>query len=287
MELRQLRYVLAVADTGSFTRAAERCHVVQSALSHQVAALERELGFRLFARTSRRVQPTAPGTAFFPAARQCLDAADRAVAEAAAAAGEVRGRLTFGVIPTVSALDVPAVLRRFREVHHLVEISLTVGTSDELLAHVRDGENDIAVLGLPEPDKPLGVRSRVLARDRHVAVVHREHPLATWKRVSLTALARETFVDFPSGSPGRAQSDRAFAAAQLHRDVAFEVTTLDLMVGLVREGLAIALLPSAVALSRAREVATLPVVNGPTRVEHLVWSDFNLSPAAAAFLELL
>jgi DNA-binding transcriptional LysR family regulator len=73
----QMRYVVAVAETSSFTRAAERCLVVQSALSHQIARLERELGARLFDRTSRRVRLTPAGAAFLPAARQCLDAAER------------------------------------------------------------------------------------------------------------------------------------------------------------------------------------------------------------------
>src|SRR5918994_1398598 len=87
MELQQMRYVVAVAETSSFTRAAERCLVVQSALSHQVARLERELGVRLFERTSRRVRLTPAGAAFLPAARQSLEAAERAAAEVAAAVG--------------------------------------------------------------------------------------------------------------------------------------------------------------------------------------------------------
>ncbi|MEW2144905.1 LysR family transcriptional regulator [Micromonospora vinacea] len=99
MEFHQLRYVLAVAEASSFTRAAERCLVVQSALSHQIARLERELGARLFERTSRRVRLTPAGVAFLPAARQCLDASERAAAEVAAAVGEVRGRVTVGLIP--------------------------------------------------------------------------------------------------------------------------------------------------------------------------------------------
>src|SRR5690606_27099302 len=117
MELQQMRYVVAVAETNSFTRAAERCLVVQSALSHQIARLERELGARLFDRTSRRVRLTAAGAAFLPVARQCLAAADRAVAEVAAAIGEVRGPLRVGLIPTVAAVDVPSALAEFRRRH--------------------------------------------------------------------------------------------------------------------------------------------------------------------------
>src|SRR3954469_2293224 len=126
MELQQLRYVVAVAETNSFTRAAERCLVVQSALSHQVARLERELGARLFERTSRRVRLTAAGEAFLPAARPCLDAAHRPRAGVAAAVGEVGGRLTVGVIPTVAAVDIPAVLQDFRRRYPQVRVGLRV-----------------------------------------------------------------------------------------------------------------------------------------------------------------
>src|ERR1041384_5217542 len=106
MELQQMRYVVAVAETDSFTRAAERCLVVQSALSHQIARLERELGAKLFERTSRRVRLTPAGAAFLPAAQQSVQAAERAVSEVAAAIGEVRGRLAVGLISTVAAVDV-------------------------------------------------------------------------------------------------------------------------------------------------------------------------------------
>jgi DNA-binding transcriptional LysR family regulator len=286
VELQQIRYVLAVAETASFTRAAQRCFVVQSALSHQVAALERELDVRLFARTSRRVQLTAAGEAFLPAARRCLDAAERAAADAAAAAGQVRGQLAVGVIPTVTAVDIPAGIQRLRAEHPRIRVALRVGASDELAAQVRDGGLDVAVLGLPETERPRGVRTRELARERLVAVLPPAHPLAEHRRTDLARLAEETFVDFPANTPGRAQSDQAFAAAGLPRDVAFEVMALDLMARIVRQGLAVALLPAAVA-AELSGTAAVPITDGPGRVEYLVWSDFNPSPAALAFVDAL
>src|SRR5690348_4001071 len=111
MELQQFRYVAAVAEEGNFTRAAARCFVVQSALSHQIKRLEEELGVTLFNRTSRRVELTAAGTAFLAAARTALNAAERAAVDAAAAAGHITGRLRVGVIPTVTAINVSASLR--------------------------------------------------------------------------------------------------------------------------------------------------------------------------------
>lgn len=286
MELQQLRYVVAVAEEASFTRAAARCFVVQSALSHQIKALETELGVALFARTSRRVALTAAGEAFLPAARASLEAATRAAVDAAAASGRIRGRLSLGVIPTVTALDVPLVLERFRRAHGEVVIALQISGSDALEIAIGRGEVDIGLLGLPEAREPRGVAWRLLATDRHVAVVSEEHPLAARRQVELAELAVEVFADFPAGTPGRTQSDLAFTAAGIHRTVAFEVLGTDLAIGLVRRNLAITLLPSRYAHTLPGLVA-VPVKDGPSRAEYLAWSDFNPSPAARAFLAML
>ncbi|MEU5633192.1 LysR family transcriptional regulator [Streptomyces rishiriensis] len=286
MDLQQMRYVLAVAETASFTRAAEQCHIVQSALSHQVARLEKELGARLFDRTSRRVWLTAAGEAFLPAARQALEAAERARAEVAAATGEIRGRLTVGSIPTVAAVDLPAVLRDYRRRYPQVRITLRAGSSERLVEHVRDGLLDAAFLGVQPGFRTQGVRDRELAQGRHVAVVAPDHPLATEQEVDLASLTEEAFVDFADGSAARAQSDQAFAAAGLRREVAFEVSGVELMVRMVRNGLGVALLPAAFT-AELHGLRCVPITNGPVRVERLIWSRFTPSPAASAFLGLL
>lgn len=287
VDLQQMRYVVAVAETNSFTRAAERCLVVQSALSHQIARLERELGARLFERTSRRVRLTPAGAAFLPAARECLDAAERAAAEAAAAVGEVRGRLAVGLIPTVAAVDIPAALRDFRRRYPQVRISLRVGASEELVEQVEQGAVDVAFLGLPTTARPQGVEAYELARDRLVAVVAPDHPLAGEPSVGLHRLSSEVFVDLPAGTAGRIQSDQAFSAAGLSRDVAFEVTTADLfMARLVGQGLGIALLPAAY-VPRLSGVTAIEVTDAPARVEYAVWSRVTRTPAATAFLTIL
>jgi DNA-binding transcriptional LysR family regulator len=286
VELQQMRYVVAVAETNSFTRAAERCLVVQSALSHQIARLERELGAKLFERTSRRVRLTAAGEAFLPAARECLNAADRAAAEVAAAVGEVRGRLAVGLIPTVAAVDVPGALRRFRRRYPHVRISLRAGASEELVEQVKRGDIEVAFLGLPTTARPEGVEARELARDRLVAVVAPDHPLAGAESVDLRRLSSEVFVDLPANTAGRAQSDQAFAAAGLSRDVAFEVTTAYLTSRLVEHQLGVALLPSAYA-PRLTGVTTVEVTDAPARVEYVVWNRTGRTPAATAFLDVL
>lgn len=176
MELQQMRYVVAVAELGSFTRAAKRCLVVQSALSHQIARLEKELGARLFDRTSRQVRLTAAGEVFLPEARQALDAAERARAEVAATAGEVRGRLAVGAIPTVAAVDIPAALRAFHLRYPKVHIVLRDGASKDLVQEVRDGTLDVAFLGVLPSYRPKGVSDHELGTGELVAVVAPTHP---------------------------------------------------------------------------------------------------------------
>lgn len=290
VDLQQMRYVVAVAETRNFTRAAERCDVVQSSLSHRIAGLERELGVRLFARSSRRVELTSAGAAFVDAARECLAAADRAVADAAAATGVVRGRLAVGVIVTTAAVDVPELLQRYRARHPEVRVVLRSGRSDDLTAAIRRGELDIAFLGLPEGEGPAGVEAVALDHDEHVLVVPAGHPLAGTARVELRDIAHETFVDFVGGTPARAQSDQAFADAGLVRDVAYEAGAVELITRLVARGLGVALLPSAFVRLLAAdhpELALVPVADGPRRVEYLAWSRFNPSPATRAMLDVL
>jgi DNA-binding transcriptional LysR family regulator len=290
VDLQQMRYVVAVAETRNFTRAAERCSVVQSSLSHRIAGLERELGVRLFARSSRRVELTSAGEAFVARARECLAAADRAVTDAAAAAGVVRGRLAVGVIVTAAAVDVPELLQRYRARYPEVRVVLRSGRSDDLVAAIRDGELDIAFLGLPEDQRPSGVETLVLDEDEHVLVVPAGHRLAGAGRVALRDIADETFVDFMQGTPARAQSDQAFAAAGLVRDVAYEVGVVELITRLTARGLGVALLPSAFAGPLAEgdpALALVPVADGPRRIEFLAWSRFNPSPATRAMLAVL
>lgn len=276
-----MRYAVAVADTRNFTRAARQCHVVQSALSQRVAGLERELGVRLFARTSRRVELTDAGAAFVASARECLALVDRTKTEASAAAGVVTGTARLGVIPTVTALDLPAALRRLREQHSEVRVEVTTAASDTAVQDLREGRLDAAMLGMVEEAGLDGVGARVVVRDRHVAVVGPDHPLASRRRVDLARLADEAFVDFPRTSPGRTQSERAYAGAGIRREVPFETGSRDLMLDLVRSGLAVALLPSR-TVGTADGVVTIPVSRGPRRVEILAWNSFNPTPAGRA-----
>ncbi len=275
---------MAIAEEQSFTRAAQRCFVVQSALSRQIKSLESELGVRLFARTSRKVEVTPAGEAFVQQARLCLQAAERAKTSAAAAHGEIRGSLTIGVIPTVTAVDIAAVLGAFRRSYPEVGVHVRTGGSDEFLRRIAAGQLDVGLLGLAEGVTPQGVQTRKLSRERLVAVLSKGHRFAGRRRLRLEDLADEPFVDFPEGSSGREQSDLTFDRAGLRREVSFEVNTADLLTGLVRQGLGVALVAPSVA-REAPGCACIPVSDGPVRVEYLAWDSFNPSPVAQVFVD--
>ena len=284
MDMQQLRYAVAVAEERSFTRAAAKCFVVQSALSHQIKALERELGVELFARTSRKVELTASGHAFVKHARMALDAVALARDEAVMASGVIEGDLCVGVIPTVTAVEIPAALGAFKERFPNVRVTLRGGSSDDFQAAIATGTMDVALLGLPAGVEPRGVSSIELSRNQLAAIVSPDHALRAATSVDLHALVPHSFVDFPAGTSGRVQSDRAFDRAHLERDVAYEVMDMDVMLGLVARGLAIALLDPQVVKGRS-DLRAIPILDGPVRVEYLAWSAVNPSPAARAFVE--
>lgn len=287
MDLQQLRYVVEVAETSSFTKAAARCFVTQSALSHQIAALEREIGTRLFVRSSRAVRLSEAGSAFLGHARAALRAAEQAKEDAAAADGIVTGTLRIGVIPTLTAIDLPAVLVAYRDAHPDVRVELQVGNSDDLMAQLRQGSLDVALLGLRHDLKPVGVATRALSTDRLVAVLPRRHKLAGSGTIGLRDLAGLTFADFPASTSGRLQSDTAFASAGIERDVAFEADSASMILGLVAAGLAVTLLaPGTVALSGA-DVVTAELHDGPVRVELLAWDVDAPRNVAKAFLSVV
>lgn len=286
MELQQLRYVVAIAEERNFTRAAQRCFVVQSALSHQVKALEQELGAVLFVRSSRRVELTAAGEAFLVEARASLAAVERGVVAVADAAGQVRGTLAIGIIPTVTAVDVPQAVAGFHAAYPQVDVTVRDGSSDAFMRQIAEGHLDVAFLGLADSTPPTGVASRALARGRLVAVLADGHAFGGRDTLTLAELAAEPFIDFPVGSPGRHQGDGAFEAAGLYRRVTFEAMSTDLMLAWVARGLGVCLLPPG-SVPSGRGVRAVPLTDGPHRTEYLAWDGFNPSPAARAFVDLV
>ncbi len=263
MELRQLTVFVAVAEEGTFTAAARRVGVVQSAVSTAISSLERELGEALFERTTRHVALTDAGTALLPEARTTLAAARTARDAVDAVRGGLRGTVRLGAMhaQVLRPLRLPALLARFRSEHPHVEIRLEHGsTSAEKARQVRDGRLDLALVGLVPPAPP-GVAFAALKREAMALVCHRDHRLAGEAAVELATIAGETFVDGPPGSGSRTTTDAAFAAAGLARSVAYEINDTSGMVDLVGASLAVAVLPPVVAIGDD-ELRCVPIGSG-------------------------
>ncbi len=283
MNLKQLEFAVALAEEGNFTRAAERCHVVQSALSHQIAALEQELGTPLFERLPRQVRATAAGEAMLVHARQALASLRHLRADVAAVSGEVRGLLAIGQISSLTGIDVVAMLAAFQQVHPQVEFQLRVDKSEDLIAQVQSRDLDVALVGLSPSAGLDGVCHQMLQEEDLVAVLAPSHRLARRKRLPLTELQDEALVDFPRGTGARRQTDDAFAAADLPHTVRFEVNLMELVERFVRHGLAVGIVPALIA-EGFEGVVRIPLQPTPTRRVHLVWQRLP-TPAARAFVE--
>jgi DNA-binding transcriptional LysR family regulator len=256
MDLRQLEYVTAIADTGSFTRGAERCRVAQSALSRQVAQLESELGARLFHRNNREVRLTAAGGVFVPAARRVLAEAARARAEVEDIVGVRRGHIRIGTTQTASrCLELAALLGGFRSQFPAVTIAVSSGPRRELLGDLAAAELDLVLAADGDPAGD-GIEVReLLPPEPLVAVVSRDHLAAPRDQVSLAALARiAPFVEFRRGTELRRRLDAAFGAAGLTRTVAFELGQLPELVNFAAAGLGTAIVPRAFTTDLAAPV---------------------------------
>jgi DNA-binding transcriptional LysR family regulator len=288
MDLRQLEYVVAVAEERSFTRAAARCHVVQSALSAQVARLERELGVTLFHRTSRSVKVAPAGELLLPHARGLLRGAEVARAELAGFAGVVTGRLRLGVIGT-AAMRMPRfdrALLTFHQRHPAVEIAVHDTGSRHMAEAVRTGDLDLAFVGLYAEQLLPGLVHHLLVDEPLVAVVAPTHPLAQHDRVTLDELAATgPFIEMRPESGLRLQADTAFDRAGVERTVAFEVGTPDAVARYAGLGLGTVLVPASTAGAVAR-VAVLPLLDPEARhpIGLVHRAPAPSTPSARAFL---
>ena len=182
MDLRQLRYVVAVASRRSFTRAAEDLGIAQPALSQQVAALERELGVRLFDRTNRRVAPTQAGLALSIRAERILEDAAAAAREVGAHADGQRGRVAVGTCRSFADFTLPKILGEFHRRYPEIEVSLEEGSAADLLARLRSGAIDV-LAGELSGDGPTHIgndlQEEALFEDDLVVATAPSHPFAS------------------------------------------------------------------------------------------------------------
>jgi DNA-binding transcriptional LysR family regulator len=250
VNLQQLRYVVALAEANSFTKAADAMFVVPSALSQQVGRFESEIGLRLFERTTRSVSLTPAGEALMPLVRQVVAGIDQIAVDAQALGGTVVGRLTVGMMEIPSeSLDVATLMATFHSHYPDVSVTLRSGGSDVLVEAVRDRKLDAAIVGSNVSSTGGVLTFTHLFSEPLIAIMPADHPLTKKSSVSLTALAALPFIDFPPGYGLRHETDRGFA--NVTRRVAFEVTRVDEVTHFVRKNLGVALLPESVARTRA------------------------------------
>jgi DNA-binding transcriptional LysR family regulator len=266
MELRQLEQFVTVAELSSFTRAAQRLHVVQSGVSATVQSLEHDLGARLFERGARGVRLTPAGAALLPQARATLDAARAAREAVEQASGGVAGEIRFGTLVSTDVVDLPALLAQLRSDHPGVRARLTTSASGTrgLIELLTAGELDAALVagdGSPIP----GLRMIHLLSTTIIAQLPAGHPLAASESVQLTDLAGEPFIDFPAGYGNRRVVDDAFEQLGLQRQVVVEVSDITDAAAYVGRGLGVSLVPAITPLAEPGVVAV------PVRRPKLPW----------------
>ncbi|MFF1421828.1 LysR family transcriptional regulator [Streptomyces sp. NPDC058280] len=247
MEIHQLRYVQAIAETGSFTAAAARLYLAQPSLSVQVRKLEHELGAALFERSGRHVTLTAAGEVFLQHANRALGELDRAresVREAQRPAARLR--VTLGVLPSVGAGLLPGALASLRREHPEVTVSVVErDSSEEFVDMVRTNRLDLAAVRKQTVQAEL---SRMpLAREPLAAVLPPGHPLAGRSETSLRALAGESYVAMPAGSALRELMESACRRVGFAPAIAIEARHLASVWAMVRAGIGICVLPELAA----------------------------------------
>ncbi|MEU4678934.1 LysR family transcriptional regulator [Micromonospora sp. NPDC023737] len=287
MDIRKLEVFLTVAEERSFTRAAERLRVAQSAVSTTVRALERDLGTPLFDRTTQRVELTEAGRALRPEAARIL-ASVEAARELVAQVGQgLRGTLRLGILHGLTPGRVREAIAAFRAEYPLVEISLTApggGGSLDHLERIRDGSLELAVVITPGSEP--GIRRQVLSTEEVVLACPPDHPLTGRNGVDLADLADESFIEFPPGWGVRCAVDQAFASAGVNRRSTIQMNDMSTILDLVRLRLGVAFVPASVADQNA-DLRFLRVRhNPPTYQIAIAAADRPLGPVAQQFLRI-
>jgi DNA-binding transcriptional LysR family regulator len=285
VDLRQLRYLDAVARARSFTAAALDLHVAQSALSQQVAKLERELGVELLRRTTRRVEVTEAGELVLARGRRALAEAEAIRADLDALHGLVRGRLRIGGVPPLSGLHPAQVIAEFGRAHPGIDITIREEVATTLIAELARGDLDVVLALVDVAGVPPGLTGRRLLEEELVLITAPGHPLAARKRVPHAALAGEPLVAYGTGSALRVELERLVPAPRVIAE-ANELSTLRELVAL---GFGVTLMPAAVVAGIPPATLAVRPLSPRVRVPvSMLWrANEAPTPAARAFREHL
>lgn len=274
MEVHQLRYACAIAETGSFSRAAELCNVAQPSLSQQISKLEEDLGVKLFDRLARHVRPTEAGLAFLTHARAILGHLESARASVEEKSEEVHGNITVGVIPTIAPYLMPVYTTWFMKKYPDAKLRIVEELTPNLIDGLRNFSVDISILALPLRYKDLDFFT--LCTEALFVAVPKEHLLTRKKVVTLKELRGESFAVLRDGHCFRDLSIATCAHGRITPNIVFESEQLSSLLAMVAAGVGISLVPEMavgsnsdcyyvrIADSRASRTIVAAVLRGRT-----------------------
>ncbi|MGC2110845.1 MAG: LysR family transcriptional regulator [Candidatus Korobacteraceae bacterium] len=249
MEVHQLRYFCAVARHGTFTRASEVEHVAQPSLSQQILKLEAELGARLFDRLPRSAKLTVFGKAFLPKAERILRELEEAKTELLEMAGNEKGDVVVGIIPTIAAYLLPKLLRGFAARHPLITVKIIEDITPALLQRLHDGTIDMAIVALPIAGSELAAEE--LFEEKFYAVLPKTHRGASSTSISLEELNREPFLLLKEGHCFRDSLIAACHKSKVTPSVVFESGQFATILAMVSAGMGVSAVPAMAVQAQA------------------------------------
>lgn len=267
MEIHQLRYFVAVAETANFTRAAERSNVSQPSLSQQIINLEEEVGHKLFHRLGRKAVLTEAGTTFLERARRILFEVENASKELSDHAGLER-RITVGAVQSVMPYLLVPFIARCRELQPNLQINAREDFRDDLIRGVLEGDLDLAIVPLPVNEHRVAVEP--LLTEPLLLVVGKNHPIASRSEISIEDLSDETFMSLGDSSTLATQIRAFFGDHHFQPRIGIrcaQVATLKLFAA---QGLGISLLPQLARLPDDRDSLTYLRLTGTAPTRELV-----------------
>jgi LysR family transcriptional regulator, hydrogen peroxide-inducible genes activator len=241
MEMHQLRYFVAVARSGNFSRAAVECRVAQPSLSQQILKLEDEVGERLFERTRRRAILTPAGTLFLPHALNVLEAAERGRQEIRDMGGQVRGKILLGALPTIAPYFLPEIIRLFREKYPGAELILHEQTTDQLVRKLEENEIDLALIS--DVANNADIQIEPLFSEELLLCLPVDHPLVHQKSVVAADLHQEKFILMHDSHCLGAQAQQFCHSKGFKPRISCRSAQVGTVLAMVRAGLGISLIP--------------------------------------------
>jgi len=282
LKLKDLRYLVAVADTRHFGRAAERCFVSQPTLSTQLKKLEEYLGVQLIERQPKRVALTAAGEEIVARARRILEASDEVVTLARAHRDPLAGALRIAMLPTIGPYLLPRVAREIRKALPRLDLRLYEYPTAAMLAKLRAGEIDLGILALPVDLD--GLEARELYDESFMVAVPAAHPLAKRPSIRVQDLQGETLLLLEDGHCLRDQALAVCSQASMQEKQDFRATSLETLRQMVATGAGVTLLPELAthgAYRQARGVVVRPFARpAPSRKIGGVWRKTTARHAA-------